>query len=231
MEQLKKGQGRYTHFTKTHSQHSQSWHHTQPMAQGRQQHLEFLGKHSNCCEGFKSGPPPCYFWGSCNVRGLVWLCYGFLFSQGLPFFLQSQPNQVNKIQRFCTKRHLWGIIPFFFSLPLGIKHISGLCQIPKPSPAVDSAVSAALKKGWEQRHSQPWEETFPALGRCVHTVSPCSCLDVPAAAQLCWLQLWWQSQYSALLLTLIHPCCPTSFWNKSFSLCFIPLESVHFSII
>ncbi|KAM4778325.1 LOW QUALITY PROTEIN: leucine-rich repeat-containing protein 9 [Cyanocitta cristata] len=60
---------------------------------------------------------------------------------------------------------------YFFNLRWNrIHHIGGLCQISKPSPAVTSAVSAALKKGWEQRHSQPWEETFPALGRAVDMV-------------------------------------------------------------
>lgn len=96
-------------------------------------------------------------------------------------------------------------------------------DVKNQATALIFAGSAALNKGWEQR-------SFLALGLITYSLSLFYCMHLSAAAQMCWLELHRESQYSALLLTLIHWYCPNSFWNKCFSLFFIPFESVHLDI-
>lgn len=116
-------------------------------------------------------------------------------------------------------RYLWGIISFF---SVSNKNFIG-ARYQKSSHGFNFAGSAALNKGWEQR-------SFLALGLITYSLSLSYCMHLSAAAQMCWLELQRERQYSVLLLILVHLYCPNSFWNKCFSLFFIPFESVHLNI-
>lgn len=90
----------------------------------------------------------------------------FYSHRAFPSFCSPSLTKWIKYSVF-AQRHLWGIIPFFFLLPLGIKHIGGPVPDTKTKPCCWLCCLSCPEEG-------VGAEAFPALGR-----------DIPSPGEVC----------------------------------------------